>query len=148
MGKWIKPDVNTKFHIDFDWWEKQGRSLRVFLHSQLCPQCRTVYTTYRDTELIDWVDPETAEVHQVDGLWHALRTHCSQLPDYIDERTPLTSAIFRVFLANNNTPLSPVELHEIIGKRSPEIILRTIAGKQVYKGIKPVATNENEDRKK
>ncbi|MDY7040026.1 MAG: hypothetical protein SVX38_04105 [Chloroflexota bacterium] len=138
MAKWIKPDIKTKFHIDFDWWEKEDRSLRVFLHSQLCPECRAVYTTHKDTELIDWVDSETAEVRQVDGLWHALRTHCSSLPGYIDERTPLTTAIFRVFLANDNAPLSPVELHELIGKRNPEVILRTIAGKQVYRGIKPV----------
>ncbi len=148
MGKWIKPDVNTKFHIDFDWYERENRSLRVFLYSQLCPECQKTYTNYRDAELIDWVDPETAEVSQVDGLWHALRTHCSQLPDYIDGRMSLTAAIFRVFLANDNTPLSPIELSEIIGKRSPETILRTIAGKRVYKGIRPVMPNQDKTRKK
>ncbi|MBC7249485.1 MAG: hypothetical protein H5T62_04305 [Anaerolineae bacterium] len=138
MGKWIKPDLNTKFHIDFDWWEKEGRNLRVFLHSQLCSDCQAMYASHKGTEFIDWVDPDTAEVQQVDGLWHALRTHCSLLPTYIDEHTPLTTAIFRVFLANGNKPLSANELAAIIGKSRPETILRTIAGRRVYKGIKPV----------
>jgi hypothetical protein len=142
MSKWVKPDVNTKFHIDFDWWEREERNLRVFLHSQLCPECRSVYTTYLDTELVDWVDPDTAEVRQVDGLLHALRAHCGRLPDYIDERTPLTTAVFRVFLANDNSPLSPIELSAVIGQRSPEVILRTIAGRQVYKGIRPVVSDK------
>ncbi len=143
MGKWIRPDVNTKFHIDLDWWAKEGRNLRVFLHSQLCSECQAVYTTHKGTELIDWVDPDTAEVRQVDGLWHTLRTHCSLLPDYINERTPLTTAVFRVFLANGNTPLSPVELSGIIGRQRPDVILRTISGKQIYEGIKPVSADKN-----
>lgn len=138
MGKWIKPDVNTKFHIDFEWWEREGRNLRVFIHDQLCPECQAVYTTHMGTELIDWIDPDTGEVSQVDGLWHTLRTHCSLLPNYIDEHTPLITAVFRVFLANGNTPLSPTELSRIISGHTPETILRTLAGKQVYKGIKPV----------
>jgi len=138
MLKWFKPDINTKFHIDFAWWEKEGRDLRVHLWSHLCPDCRRIYTTHRGTEAIDWVDPETAEVRQVDGLWHSLRTCCSQRPDYITESTPLLEAIFRVFLANGNEPLSPVELHQILGRRSPEVILRTLAGRKIYKGIRPV----------
>jgi len=47
-------------------------------------------------------------------------------------------AIFRVFLANGNEPLSSVELHQILGRRSPEVILRTLAGRKIYKGIRPV----------
>jgi len=138
MARLLKPTLDTKFHIDMSWWEKEGRNLRVHLLSHLCPECREKFKTHRETELIDWVDPETAEVTQVDGLWQALRTHCSQLPNYINEYTPLVDTVFRVFLANGNTPLSPRELYQIIGKRSPEAILRTIGGRQVYMGIKPV----------
>jgi hypothetical protein len=45
-------------------------------------------------------------------------------------------AVFRVFLANQNTPLTPTELGERIG-RQPMTILRTLAGGTVYKGLRP-----------
>ena len=31
-----------------------------------------------DEEMIDWVDPETAEVTQVDGIQHILISHCAK----------------------------------------------------------------------
>lgn len=138
MGNWARPDANTRFHIDFDWWKKSGQNFRIFLQSHLCTECRAQYASFNHPEEIDWIDPDTGEVAQVDGLWQSLRTCCSQKPDYITDTTPLTAAAFRVFLANDNTPLSPLELHQIIRKKSPEVILRTLAGKEVYQGIKPV----------
>ncbi|MCK4471988.1 MAG: hypothetical protein KAW49_09410 [Anaerolineae bacterium] len=146
MVRWIKPDLETKFHIDFDWWERKGRDLRVYLQSHLCPECKVIYTNHRGSAEVDWIDPDTAEVTRVDALWQSLRTHCSQRPDFITEHTPLTDAVFRVFLANGNQPLSATELHEILGRRlrsegfrrTPKTILRTLGGRRVYKGIRPV----------
>ncbi len=142
MGKWTKPNINTKFHIDFEWWEKQEGNFRLHLYSNLCPQCQATYKSYAEAADIDWIDPETGEVIRVDGLWQSLRTHCSQLPEYITPQTPLTTSIFRTFLANNNTPLTPVELCTILGRKTPEIILRTIGGRRIYNGIKPVPPGE------
>jgi len=138
MVRWIKPDLETKFHIDFDWWEREGRDLRVYLQSHLCSECKVIYTNHRGSAEVDWIDPDTAEVTRVDALWQSLRTHCSQGPDFITENTPLTDAVFRVLLANGNKPLSATELHEILGRRTPKTILRTLSGRRVYKGIKPV----------
>jgi hypothetical protein len=138
MVRWIKPDLKTKFHINFDWWEREGRDLRVYLQSHLCPECKAIYNNHRGSEEVDWIDPDTAEVTRVDALWQSLRTHCSQKPDFITESTPLTDAVFRVFLANGNAPLSAIELHEILGKYTPEVILRTVGGRRIYKGIRPV----------
>ncbi|MBC8264365.1 MAG: hypothetical protein H8E47_09615 [Anaerolineales bacterium] len=138
MARWIKPNLETKFHIDFDWWERKGRDLRVYLQSHLCPECKDVYTNHRGSEEVDWIDPDTAEVTRVDALWQSLRTHCSSKPDFINENTPMTDAVFRVFLANGNAPLSPIELHESLGKYAATIILRTLSGRNIYKGIKPV----------
>jgi hypothetical protein len=90
----------------------------------------------RGDEKVDWVDPDTAEVQQVDGLQHVLITHCAKEPDFISERTALVDAVFRIFLANGNTPLTPVELAERLG-RPPETILRTLSGMRVYKGLRP-----------
>lgn len=138
MAKWIKPTVDTKYHIDFDWWEEKGRNFRLHLRSHLCAECQARYKDYQEADLVDWIDEDTAEVTQVDGLWHSLRTCCSLKPDYIDEHTPLTTAVFRVFLANGNAPLSALELEERL-HRPAETILRTIGGLRVYSGIKPLS---------
>jgi len=138
MVRWIKPDLETKFHIDFDWWEKEGRDLRVYLQSHLCPECKVIYANHRGTAEVDWIDSNTAEVMRVDALWQSLRTHCSQRPDFITENTPLTDAVFRAFLANGNEPLSVVELHEILGRHTAETILHTLGSRKIYKGIRPV----------
>jgi hypothetical protein len=137
MARWIRPTVETKFHIDFDWWEEKERNFRLHLLSHLCSECQSRYKDHRETDLVDWVDADTAEVTRVDGLWHSLRICCSQRPEYIDELTPLTTAVFRTFLANGNEPLSPVELQERL-RRPADTILRTIGGVRVYHGIKPV----------
>ena len=138
MVRWTKPDLETKFHIDFDWWEREGRDLRVYLQSHLCPECKVTYSNHRGSGEVDWIDPDTAEVTRVDALWQSLRTHCSQRPDFITENIPLTDAVFRVFLANGNAPLSPIELHEILGRYTSEVILRTLGGQRIYQGIRPV----------
>ncbi|NLE77019.1 MAG: hypothetical protein GX605_09770 [Chloroflexi bacterium] len=137
MSNWAKPSVDTKFQIDFDWWKKRNLNFRLDLYGQMCEECRAKYPDYKETQLVDWVDPETAEVRQVDALWQSLMTCCRNKPDYIADHTPLATAVFRVFLANGNTPLSPRELHEALGRRTPELILKTIGGRQVYLGIRP-----------
>jgi hypothetical protein len=137
MPKWVKPTVDTKFSIDFDWWDEKGRNFRVYLLSHLCQECQERYQDYKEADLVDWIDAHTAEVMQVDGLWHSLRTCCSKKPDYTNELTPLTTAIFRVFLANGNEPLTAVELAPMVG-RPADTILGTIGGFRVYNGIKPV----------
>jgi hypothetical protein len=137
MSKWVKPKIDTEFHIDAEWWEEKDRNFRVHLLSHLCPECQERYKNYHEAELIDWIDANTGEVSQVDGLWHSLRVCCSLKPDYINERTPVTTAIFRTFLANGNEPLTSVELGERLN-RPPATILRTIGGFQIYNGIKPM----------
>ena len=137
MARWIKPTLSTKFHIDFDWWKQNNRQLRVYLHRNLCAACREHYPTHRGSKSVDWIDPDTAKVHSVDGLWQALRTHCSLEPEYITASMPLTNAVFRVFLSNGNVPLAPTELSHHVG-RPADLILRTLARRQVYDGIKAI----------
>ena len=143
MARWNKPTLNTKFHIDFEWWDKQERDLRVYLHQHLCKSCREMYTSHLGSETVDWIDADTAEVHPVDGLWHALRTHCRFQPDYVSDATPLTVSVFRVFLANGNKPLTPLELGAET-ERSPEMILRVIGRGRVHNGVRPLSPGEEE----
>jgi hypothetical protein len=85
----------------------------------------------------DWIDPVSGQVTRVGGLTYALLTHCSQQPDYITERTSLVDAVFRILLAAGNRPMTPVEMAERTG-RSPDTVLRTLSGKTIYKGLRPV----------
>jgi hypothetical protein len=133
----VKPTLNTRFHIDFNWWEKNDRNWRVYLRSYLCQEHQKFFIEQNSNELIDWVDPETAEVQRVDGMQHTLISHCAKEPGFITDHTALVDAVFRVFLANGNTPLNCLDLNERLGK-SPDTILRTISGLRVYKGLRPL----------
>jgi hypothetical protein len=136
--KQSRSTVETQFHIDLNWWEQQRRNFRVELLNHLCEGCREGFTSHRGTEIIDWVDPETAEVRQVDGLWHSLRTCCSQKGDFVSPDTSLATAVFRLFLANGNEPLSALELWQRLARRDPDTILRLLIKGRTYYGIEVV----------
>lgn len=134
--QWVKPTLETRFHIDYDWWARDERDLRLYLISHLPPDKQAQFANQEETSMVDWVDPDTAEVTQIDSLQFALQ-EAAQLSDFITPNTSLVDAVFRVFLANNNTPMTPIELGEAI-QRAPQMILKTLSGMQVYKGIRPV----------
>ncbi|MGI5917840.1 MAG: hypothetical protein ACOX9A_15470 [Anaerolineae bacterium] len=138
-GRWHRPTVDTKFHIDMDWWENNHRDIRVYMQDMLCEECKNEFTDdYRTTQEVDWVDDLTGEVIRVDGLWHVLRTCCSTKPDFITPSTPIVEAVFRTFLANGNKPLTVKELYERLDRRPPEVLLRMLTAGDVYMGIRPV----------
>jgi hypothetical protein len=133
----LKPTLKTPFHIDFEWWENNDRDWRVFLRSLLCPQHEEALSEVPEEAKIDWIDPATAEVKQVDGIQHALMNHCALQPDFFNERTTVVEAVFRLMLVNGNQPLSAIQLSKKLG-RPAETILRTLAGTRVYRGLRPV----------
>ena len=132
----VKPTLQTPFHVDFDWWRANDHNWHIALESMLCPEHQQAFANLPEGQLIDWVDPETAEVHQMDGLQHTIISHCAKEEGFLDEHTAVVEAIFRLLLANSNIPMSAEELGARL-KRSPEIILKTIAGPRVYKGLRP-----------
>ena len=133
----VKPTVHTSFCIDFDWWRQNDREWRVYLRSLLCPEHQQAFTELDQDEQVDWVDPETAEVHRVDGLQHVIISHCAKQEGFLGEHTALVEAIFRLFLLNGNTPMTIVELAERLN-RPARTILRTLSGPRVYRGLRPV----------
>ncbi len=132
----VKPTAQTPFHIDFDWWRQNDRNWHIELRSMLCEEHQQAFADVPEDQLIDWVDPQTAEVRQVDGLQNTLITHCARQEGFVSAQTALVDAVFRILLSNGNTPLSAAELGQRLG-RPAEIILRTLAGPRVYKGIRP-----------
>jgi len=143
IGKIAALSADIKFRIDYDWWNNVNRDLRVYLLSHLCPEHQEVFAEYTGRDVVDWIDPRTAEVRQVDGLEHTLHSHCSLLPDYISPHTSLVDAVFRVFLANGNSPLTADELAGQTGRQA-DTIHRTLSGGRIYKGICPVPSEGEE----
>jgi hypothetical protein len=136
----LKPSIKTPFHIDFEWWKKNERDWHVFLRSLLCPEHQQTFAEMEEGEMIDWIDPQTAEVKPVDGVQHALMSHCALLPEFTDARTAMVEAVFRIFLVNGNIPMSAEDLAKKLG-RPADTILRTIAGLRVYRGLRPYQPN-------
>jgi hypothetical protein len=133
----VKPTLQTRYHIDFDWWGQNDRDWRVYLINYLCPEHQQAFAEMDETVQVDWVDPNTAEVQRVDGLQNILITHCARQQSFISQHTTLVDSVFRIFLANGNAPLTPEELAEQIGRDS-QTVLRTLSGPRVYKGLRPV----------
>lgn len=132
----IKPTVNTPFHIDFDWWQDNDSNWRIFLQSFLCEEHQKFYIDKDENIKIDAIDPQTAEVKQVDGVLHTLITHCAKQEEFLNENVPLIAKILRIFLSNGNHPLTPQELSPKVNRPAMTILI-TITGPQVYKGIRP-----------
>lgn len=131
----VKPTLDTKFHIDYSWWDRSGDDLRIYLLSHLMPEQRDRLSQTEANSVVDYIDPDTGEVSQLDELRLAIR-EAAKDPNFINPHTSLVDSMFRVFLENNNIPLSPRELAERTG-RSAQTILKTLSGGQVYKGIRP-----------
>lgn len=133
----VKPTLDTTYHIDYSWWDRSdGEDLRTYLLSHLPPEQRERLMQNTEPRVIDYIDPETGEVTQMDELQLAIQL-AARDPDFINPHTSVVDSIFRVFLANNNQPLTPKDLGDYIG-RSPTVILKTLSGGRVYKGIRPV----------
>ena len=132
----IKPTLQTPFHIDFEWWRANDNNWHIALQSLLCLEHQEAYANLPEGQMIDWVDPETAEVRQLDGLQNTLINHCAKQAGFLDEHTALVDAVFRLLLANGNMPMSAEELGTQLNRPAGTIV-RTIAGPRVYKGLKP-----------
>lgn len=135
--------AEDRYHIDFGWWENSDRDLRVYMLSHLCPEHQEMFSDFSGDDMVDWIDPKTAEVKSVDGLQHTLRTHCRNQPDYITSSTSLINAIFRLFLANGNSPLTTAEIGKQL-HRPASMIRKTLSGQRVFKGIRQIELSDVE----
>lgn len=133
----VRPTISTPFHIDREWWERAGRELQVFLRDNLCPEHRQQYDDSEPGLKVDHVDPASGEVTVMDRFQDLLISHCSQQPDFVTPQMSLINAIFRIFLASGNLPQTPEQLSERTG-RPPQMILRTLSGPRIYRGIRPL----------
>jgi hypothetical protein len=134
----IKPTLDTKFHIDYTWWDRSPEDLRVYLLSHLLPEQRDALIEAESDQTVDYIDPATGEVFQLDQLQLAIQI-AAEDPNFINAQASLVDSVFRVFLANGNLPLNARELEERTD-RSAATILRTLSTLRIYKGIRPLDT--------
>lgn len=132
----VIPTLDTQYHIDFEWWGNNDREWRVYLRSLLCPEHQAAFADVTLDEIVDWVDPNTAEVQRVDGLQNILLSHCTHQEDFLHEHTSLVESIFRLFMKNGNVPMSISEIAEHLD-RKPIPILKILSGARVYRGLRP-----------
>jgi hypothetical protein len=132
----VKPTLDTKFSIDYSWWDRhESEDLRIYLLSHLLPEQRDRISQAEAGQVVDFIHPETGEVSQLDELQLAIRVAAAD-PHFINPQTSLVDSVFRVFLANGNTPQTPRQLAERTG-RDASTILRTFSSTRIYKGIRP-----------
>ncbi len=130
-----RPTADTKFIIDYDWWDKSDLDLKTYLLTRL-PIDEEV-PAEADTDEVDLVDPETGEVYRVDGFQYIVQTYFSQLPEDFATRTSLVDAVFCVLLANANIPMTAQEIADRV-HRPVNTILKTVGGPKIYQGIRPL----------
>ncbi|TAH51698.1 MAG: hypothetical protein EYC68_10065 [Chloroflexota bacterium] len=122
--------TKSKFHIDVAYWEKQGRNFRQEVYDALCQECKSMYSL-EDVREVDYVDPVTGQVTRIDALLDCASAVCSNAPDFINPKMPLTRSIFRAFIAAGNLPQSAEEIYAHINKGSPQIILKELLSVQM-----------------
>ena len=134
----LKPTTKTPFHIDFKWWKQNERDWHIFLRTLLCPEHQDSLASLEEGQMIDWVNENTAEVRPVDGIQHALMSHCARQPEFLNSHTAMVEAVFRIFLVNGNQPMSAEDIAQKLN-RPANTILTTLTGPRVYKGLRPVS---------
>ncbi len=134
----IKPSVDTKFYIDYDWWEQSRDDLHVYLLTHLSHEQQEALGDRDLREVFDYVHPESGEVFQLDTLRLAIK-ESSKDENFIGSNVGLIDSVFRALLVNGNEPLSALELGEITG-RNAETILKTVGGVRIYRGIRPFSS--------
>ncbi len=130
-----RPDLDTKFYIDHNWWDESNLDLKTYLLSRL--DVNDDLALDLGVDFVDLVDLETGEVRKVDGFQYALQTYFSRLPEDFTQQTSLVDAVFYILLANANRPMSARELSAKVS-RDAEIVLKTVGGSHIYQGIRPV----------
>jgi len=133
----VRPSVDTNFHIDFEWWASRDPSWKLSLSGLLSADEKTKYAHIIDEDkMVDWVDPVTGKVVQVDGLRNIILSEVATQEDFLNPRIAITEGIFRLFLRNGNVPLTPNQMAEVLNKDA-KLILRTLQGVRPPKGIRP-----------
>ncbi len=135
--KFFRPTETTKFHIDYSWFEENGQDVRVLIYKCLTAEQQERVGAPGQSEMFDYVDDQTGEVQRFDQVLQIIRSENASNPDFVTQRTPVFEAAFRIFLLNNNIPLTAIDLANTMRRKSSEV-LSQLSGRSVYNGIRPI----------
>jgi hypothetical protein len=121
-------ETPTRYFIDMNWYQKQGRSIATLATSRLCAASRKKEKSKSDTALL-----------------RTIKQCCSKREGFITANMPVLEMIFRLFLANGNQPLELgqiqeqlQQLNDISSARDISIPrLKRIIENDRYYGLKP-----------
>lgn len=130
-----RPTADTKFYIDYDWWDESNLDIKTYLLTRLA--ITDEIEVDPDMEFVDLVDPRTGEVRRVDGFQYVVQAYFHQMPDDFIAHASLVDAAFCVLLANANQPMTAAEIAERIGRHT-DVVVRTLGGTKIYQGIRPL----------
>ena len=133
VSKKARIDENTRFYIDYSWWEESNRSLQSYISTRLGHDIQID----ESKASVDMVDPETAEVQRLSGFEFAVQAYFSQAPASSGVQSgSVVDAVFAAILSNGNLPMTATEIGQQVG-RPPETIYRTLGSGRIYQGIRP-----------
>jgi len=98
----IDNQEEQRYFIASAWLEENNRSFITIAWYCLCPAC-----SKRLESELEAVTP--------DSLLGTIKDCCSKAPNFIASKLPILEAIFRLFLANGNQPLSVREIATRLG---------------------------------
>lgn len=130
----VTPD--TRFYIDYSWWEEGHLDLRTYLLTRL--SLGSEFGSELPAERVDLVDSRTGEVRQVDAFQYLVQSYFSrQGSELAGTQGSLVDAVFSVLLSNGNEPMTISQIAERV-RRQPDLLIKTFGGPQVYHGIRPL----------
>ena len=135
--KLLRPTVNTTFHVDWSWFERNNLNAQSFIRNQLSNEAQQLFENGLKVREVDYIDPESGEVFRMDNMREMILARCQWEPNYITSDMPLVQSVFRLFLANNNKPMTIIQLAQGLGRHNPQAILRVRTGSGVQNGIVP-----------
>jgi hypothetical protein len=144
-------DEATLYQVSQEWYEAQDRSLDQVLSVRMCANHRSDRSAPAGERRRAVPDPETGELRFVatagDDTFETIAQCCATQSDFITPTMPLMEAIFRVFLAKGNPPLSAEEIHDELrawfagNTRSRYFTVETVAKlleSDNYYGVQPL----------
>lgn len=126
-------DENSRFFIDYEWWNESNMSLESYLQSQLGYE---ISLGEDDGNAVDLIDSETGEVRQLSGFEFAIQNYFNNQDSAETQSGSLVNNVFTTLLGNGNRPMTATEIASAVN-RPPETIIRTLGSGKVYLGIRP-----------
>jgi len=118
-------NIELRWFIDLDWYQRNNRSFLTLAQRCLCSKC---------SERLKGEEISAAD------LLSAIKDCCSKAPGFITRNLPVSESVFRLFLANGNQLLNLEELGKQLGewrggdtpRTSVEVLSRFLQSDQHY----------------